>query len=372
MLNYDAIVIGLGAMGGAALREIASRGRSVLGIEQFAIGHARGSSHGETRIIRRAYFEHPDYVPLVNRAYAGWQQLEAECGRAFFHRVGLLMAGAPTGALIQGVRRTAAAHGLDIHDVSAADFALRFAGFRLPPQMSALFERDAGYLDVDDAVRAQIESARRFGAEVRENDPVLEWRAGPAGVEVRTARGTLSAGRLVIGAGAWSARALAPLILPLSVRRKVQLWFATSAYRADAGSPVFCYDTPAGFYYGFPAIGAPEIKVARHDGGDTADPDNVDRALHAADEQPVARFVADALPLAEPRAARHSVCLYTMTPDENFVVDLHPRHANVALACGFSGHGFKFAPAIGAALADLALEGRTSQPTGFLGIRRLL
>lgn len=420
----DVIVLGLGAMGGAALHHLAARGARVLGIERFAVGHDRGSSHGETRIIRKAYFEHPDYVPLLERAYGLWAALETATGERLFDRTGLLLVGAPDGEVVAGVRRARARHGLAVADVPAADWAGRFGAFRCGEGMVGLFEADAGQLRVEACVRAHVAQARTLGARVVTGARVTGWSAEGGGVAVQTADGEVyRAGALVIAAGAWSAGVLADVGLPLVVRRRVQLWVgagsagtggggardgAGDAAGLDTGGPggggdawdggplslaggcpVFAYDLLEGFFYGFPARGG-RMKVACHwggagegdgdgggDGGDDVaaagggiDPDALDRSLRAADVAPVARFLARWVPGAGREVLAHSACMYTMTPDGHFVIDRHPRHANVCFAAGFSGHGFKFAPLVGSVLADLALEGRTGEAVGFLGVRR--
>lgn len=412
--SADVIVLGLGAMGGAALHHLAARGVRALGIEQFGVGHDRGSSHGETRIIRKAYFEHPDYVPLLERAYGLWAELETATGERLLDRTGLLLIGAPEGRVAAGVRRSRALHGLAVDDLVPAAVAARFPGLGCGNGMTGLFEADAGQLRVEACVRAHVARARALGAQVLAGERVTGWRADGGGVTVRTASAEHRAGSLVIAAGAWSARMLADLGLPLVVRRRVQLWFAAEdpALSLAGGCPVFAYDLPEGFFYGFPAREG-RMKVSCHsgagvgdgggaangvaggddgdggggdggahrasDGGEASgdgsagrdrevDPDGLDRSLRAADVAPVARFLADWVPGVGREPLAHSVCMYTLTPDEHFVIDRHPRHANVCFAAGFSGHGFKFAPLVGSVLADLATAGVTREAVGFLGL----
>ena len=370
-MTCDVIVLGVGAMGSAACWRMARRGLNVLGIEQFEPGHDRGSSHGQTRIIRKAYFEHPDYVPLVQRADALWQELERDSARRLLHRCGLVLCGRPEGVVMRGVERAAAAHGLALERLPADSLHERFRGLRCPPGQSleALFERDAGFLRVEESVCAMAEQARRGGATILTGRRVASWSATERGVIVRVDGETLSAATLVLAAGAWAARLLEPHGLPLSVRRKVQLWFRTTnpAHDLAHGAPVFAYDLPDGFFYGFPAIEPGRIKVALHTGGEpVANPDQLDRALHEGDAAPLRDFVAACLPGAGPAVEAHSACMYTMTPDEHFVIGPLPDQPRVLLAAGFSGHGFKFAPLVGEVLADLAAEGATAAPVGFM------
>lgn len=377
-MTYDAIVLGLGGMGSSAAFHLAQRGLRTLGLEQFAPAHDRGSSHGVTRIIRKAYFEHPAYVPLLHSAYREWEALEQQTGRKLFVRNGLLLVGHAEGQVLPGVRRAAREHGLDIREVPIGEVAERFPGFRPADETEALFERDAGYLLVEECVRAYLEAARRHGAELRFESAVESWRAEGREVAVTCAGEELRADRLVLCAGPWSGRLLgessgnAALGRRLSVRRKVQLWFGCSDRRYEPERfPVFCCDSKSGFFYGFPTVQPGRLKVAEHSGGQALDrADLLDRRLHAEDIAPVRRFVERCLPGVSNEVAAHSVCMYTMTPDEHFIIGRHPEFENVVLAAGFSGHGFKFAGVVGSILADLAIRGRTDEPIGFLEARR--
>lgn len=369
MARYDVIVLGLGGMGSAACFHLARRGARVLGLDQFDPLHARGSSHGQTRICRKAYFEHPDYVPLLHAAYDCWDELAALSQRTLFHRVGLLMIGAPQSELISGVERARAQHSLRIDTLDPERLAPEFSPFRPPPAYSVLFERDAGYLLVEECVKASLDQARLHGAALRFRAPVSGWSADGQGVRVRTENETFDADRLVIAAGAWSGRMLRDMGLPLEVRRKVQLWFTATdpACSIEAGCPVFAYDDGQGFYYGFPSLDAAEMKIAEHSGREVVlDPDTVDRELRSADAARVAAFIRRVLPGVDPTPSRHSVCLYTMSADGHFVIDCAPQSERVVFAAGFSGHGFKFAGLIGSVLADLTLTGATRHPIGFL------
>lgn len=359
---FELIVVGAGAMGAAAAWHAAQRGLRVLALEQFSIAHDRGSSHGDTRICRRAYFEHPQYVPLADRAYQGWADLESAVGRTLFERVGLIFGGPADGMVVAGVQRAAGLHGVRIETLAPAERARRFGMFRVPDEHVVLHEPDAGFLHVERCVAAFAEAARAAGAEIRPQTRVVGWRPDGDGVCVELPDGVIRGARLIIAAGAWSPRELAALGLPLRVRRKMQLWFPTSDARlsAAAGCPVFGFETAGRFFYGSPSLDGRVLKIAEHTGGeDVVDPDDPGGDLREADVSAVAPFVSAYFPTVEPRPARHSVCMYTMTPDEHFVVDLHPRCPRVALAGGFSGHGFKFAPVIGEALVELVTQGRS-------------
>jgi sarcosine oxidase len=370
--HYDVIVLGVGGMGSAALFELAQRGRRVLGLEQFIPGHDRGSSHGQTRVIRKAYYEHPDYVPLLRRAYERWYDLEQRCGQRLFVECGCLSIGRSDGELVPGVRRAAAEHGLLVESLSAAELRRRFPAFRFGDDMVAVLERDAGFLFVEECVRANAEEARRLGAELRENEPAVTWEAAAGGIVVRTAKNTFAADRLVITAGAWAGRILADLGLPLTVLRKVLLWFDTSdpaALRRDV-FPIYMAETAAGFYYGFSVIDGLGHKIARHDGGEVADPTTLDRTATAADAEDCRNFLQAHLPAANGPLRDGRVCMYTVTPDHHFVIDRHPEYPQVVIAGGFSGHGFKFASVVGEVLADLVENGRSGLPIDRFRITR--
>jgi sarcosine oxidase len=369
---YDAIVLGLGGMGSAALFELARRGRRVLGLDQFAPGHDRGSSHGQTRVIRKAYYEHPDYVPLLRRAYERWYDLEQRCGRRLFVECGCLSIGPPSGEVVPGVLRAAAEHHLPVEALSAADLRRQFPPFRFGDDVSAVLERDAGYLYVEECVRAHADEARRLGADVRPDEPAVSWEAVVGGVRVRSKKAEYAADRLVITAGAWAGRVLADLHLPLTVLRKVLLWFDTAdpaGLRRDV-FPIYMAETPGGFYYGFPVIDGLGHKVARHDDGAAADPATLNRVVSAADAEECAAFLRAHLPAAAGPLHDGRVCMYTVTPDHHFVIDRHPEWPQVIIAAGFSGHGFKFASVVGEVLADLAETGSTGLPVGMFRLDR--
>jgi sarcosine oxidase len=369
----DVIVVGLGAMGGSALYHLARRGVRALGIDRFGVPNDRGSSHGVTRLIRKAYFEHPDYVPLLYRAAAWWEMLERKSGKQLLRRTGLVLFGPPDGVVISGVRRAAAEHRLGIEELDGEDAARRFPSFRAPASTTAVYEADAGCLAAEECVRTLVELAGRHGATTVIGETVRQWSADARGVEVLTDRQRYRAGGLVVAGGPWSSGLLADLKLPLQVVRKAVVWFprAEAGLRADQGCPVFGFDLPEGFFYGFPVIDPEGLKVSDHRGGDkVAAADELDRELHPTDAAPLQWFVQTHLTGVEPTIGRYSICMYTMTPDEHFLVDLHPVHRNVAIAAGFSGHGFKFASIIGSVLADLVVDGRTSEPVEFLRLNR--
>lgn len=361
--TFDVIVLGVGGVGSAACFELARRGRRVLGLEQFDLAHSRGSSHGHTRIIRQAYHEHPDYVPLVRRAYSRWYDLEQRTGRHLLTECACLNVGPAAGPTVMGARASARKHGLQVLELAADKIMKTFPQFRFPEGYAGVLEASAGFLFVEACVRAHVDAAISLGAEIHENEPVLEWKAVGDGVEVRTAKETYHAARLVVTAGAWATKLLADLGVPLTVMRQVLLWFGVTGrehlFRRDS-FPIFIAETPDGYFYGLPAIDSYGLKVAAHQNAPRLPgPDGVDWAGSAADEPPVRSFLEQYIPSAAGTVTKTQVCMYTMTPDGHFVIDRHPHYPQVSVACGFSGHGFKFASAVGEVLADLADHGRT-------------
>jgi len=365
MPTFDVIVLGLGGMGSATVCECARRGQRVLGIEQFPLVHDRGSSHGQTRVIRQAYYEHPDYVPLLRRAYEKWYDLEQHSGSRLFVECGVLSISPPGGEVVAGVTQAAQTHGISIESLSSRDIKRRFPEFRVPGDSHGAFEPHAGYLHVEDCVRAHLDAARAAGAMLRSEERVIRWQATAAGVEVETTHGHYSADRLVITAGAWAGQVLSQLGLPLNVLRKALLWFEVaepSRMRRDR-FPIYMVESPNGFYYGFPVSDSRGHKLARHDGGRLVeDPLCPVREPLPEDEADCRQFLETYLPAAAGQLRHHAVCLYTMTPDQHFILDVHPEHSRVVLGAGFSGHGFKFASAVGEILADLSESGRSPLP----------
>jgi sarcosine oxidase len=369
---YDAIVLGVGGVGSAALFHLAGRGAKVLGLDRFSPGHDRGSSHGRTRIIRQAYFEHPDYVPLLFRAYELWDDLGTRRGSALRHEIGVLQVGPPESSVLSGVCDSARQHRLDIDELDAREIQERFPGFRADEGWQGVFERRAGYLDVEACVVAHAEEAVKVGAELQTRVEVRCWSSKPDFIEVETTAGRFESNRLVVTAGPWAPQLLRDLGVPLEVRRKPQFWYpAPDEYRADRGCPAYLFDLPNGIFYGLPAIGDFGLKAAEHTGGAiVTDPLNLSRVLNHNDQDRIEQFLSAYLPGVGRPCTQHSVCMYTLTPDEHFLVDLHPAEERIAFAAGLSGHGFKFTCVLGEALADLALCGSTELPIGFLSLKR--
>lgn len=369
--KYSTIVVGCGGAGSAALYHLARRGESVLGIEQFEIGHDRGSSHGETRVIRMAYFEHPDYVPLLQQSYSLWRELERQTGRHLFHETGLIEVGPADGIVVPGVLDSAQQYGLPVERWSRKDLQDRAPMLRLPAGLEIVFEKRAGYLLVEESVRAHVHAARQFGAEIAAPCAVQQIEQRADGLRVVTEYGSFESERLVICGGAWARTLMGQtsVSLPLTILRKVLHWFPVrdERYRADHGFPVFFYEHDGKFIYGFPSIDGSELKVAQHSGGVAVEnPDRLDRADDVSEREVVEAFVRTYMPGLGGHATRQDICMYTMTPDEHFIVDRHPDDPRIAYVCGLSGHGFKFTPVLGQMVSQLVLDGQTDSPAEFL------
>jgi monomeric sarcosine oxidase len=370
MRRFDVIVAGAGGMGTAAAAHLARRGVGVLALDRFPPGHGRGSSHGQTRLIRLAYFEHPDYVPLLRRARDLWRDLERETGASLLTECGLLSSGPADGDVIAGTLRSAHDHGLAIERMTPHAAMARWPGFAIPDDWTSVFEREAGHLAVEACVRAHADVAVRHGATIEADHEIRGWRIEGELVVVETSRESLGCGRLVLCPGPWAADLLRLPKIPFSVLRKSLFWYAPTAGLAPheaACLPAFAFDTPGGFFYGFPMLDARGIKVAEHTSGrDVADPLVVDRRIDDSEQATIEGWLTDHMPGVGRRRTAHEVCLYTMSPDHHFVIGLHPEHPQVSIAAGFSGHGFKFASVIGEILADLATLGSTPHPVTFL------
>ena len=375
---FDAIVVGLGGMGSAAAYHLARRGKKVLGLERHAPAHDRGSSHGESRIIRQAYFEGAEYVPLLFRAYDLWEDLERETGEDLMTLCGGLFIGPEGGELVPGSAASADEHGLPYEMLDASELKRRFPIFEPGPETVALFERRAGFVRPERTVRAHLDRAASLGADLRFGERVISWEATDSGVKVRTEGGLFEAERLVVAAGAWAGELLSDLGLPLEVTRQILFWFrpggATGAF-APGRLPIWIYEPDDGnMFYSFPAVdGTDTVKVAffRADGTPT-DPNTIDREVHKDEVDFIRRYLGRHVPALDGDLVGARTCMYTNTPDRHFVVSAHPDHPQVAVAAGFSGHGYKFCSVIGEILADLTIEDGTGHPVDLFSPARLI
>jgi monomeric sarcosine oxidase len=378
--HYDIAVIGLGTMGSFAAVELARRGFSVAGFDQFTPPHGRGSHSGGTRIYRLAYPEGTGYVPLAQRAGLLWEQAAEQMGTQLLHRTGMLYMGPPGEALLREVQASAAANRLEVETLSADEVRHRYPAFEIPEEYSGLFDVHAGWLDVDASITFSHAYARSLGAQCFFEQPVKGWDATAHEVRVHLENDTITVSSLIITAGAWAGKLLRDLQLPLAVKRKVLAWFDPLAPELFAVDRLPIFTFPENFTYGFPNVPGLGVKMAEHIGGTfLPNADSPVAPPGPADLDPIAAIAAKYMPRlaggyhqARSRLLHSAICLYTMTPDDDFIVDRHPEFRNVVFAAGFSGHGFKFAPVIALALADLVLHGQTSLPIDFLSLDRLL
>lgn len=375
-------VVGLGGMGAMAAASLATRGVRVIGLDARRPPHDAGSSHGGSRVARTAYFEHPDYVPLLREAFDGWRRIEHDTGRRCLHRSGVLLLGGPRSEVIAASRSSARMHGIRVEDLAPAEVRRRWPLFRLPDDVEGLLEPDAGFVVPEHGVEAGLEIAAGAGADLRFDTAVTSIDADDDRAVIHAGGDAIPVDRVVVAAGAWTSRLLPTLAAActLEPQRKVIVWCRPrSTVAAAFGSdrmPAWLLDDGGAFgdgvYYAVPTwpgqIGPAGVKVGFHGPGPVVDPEAPDRE---ADRRLVARFdrdLASILPDALEPAHASATCLYTMTPDRHFVIDRLPTAGSIVVAAGFSGHGYKFAPVIGDILADLAIGGDTRHPTAFLGL----
>ena len=369
--RWDAIVVGCGVMGASVSYKLASRGLRVLNLERFGVNNRSGSSHGNTRIIRLAYYEDQRYVPLLRRAFQSWRETEAKSGKKLLQITGGLMIGKEKGELIQGVLRSAETHGLPCEVLSPAKAEVRFPAFTLGEEYMAVFEPNAGVLFAEECVRAFVGLGSEAGCEFRFSEQVKAWRSGPEGVEVRTSNGTQVASKVVFCAGAWNGQLLQDLV-PLQCERQVPLWFSSGGLDtfSPPKMPIFIMEEEKGvFYYGTPDVGH-GVKVARTHGGEVSEPDDVRREVTEHDVAPVREFISRRMTKLDGPPIASTTCIYSNTPDLNFAVGAHPADPRVVVVSACSGHGFKFASVMGEIAADLATDRKPPFDISFLNPRR--
>ncbi|MFL5471857.1 MAG: N-methyl-L-tryptophan oxidase [Gemmatimonadales bacterium] len=373
MTQYDVIVVGLGGMGSATLFHLARRGLRVLGLERYDLLHEYGSSHGLTRIIRLAYWEHPGYVALLRRSYQLWRELERLSGERLLHITGSIDGGPVNGPVFTGALRSSEQHGLPHEVMDGAELNRRFPGYRLPNEIQCLYQPEGGFLLPERCNLAHVNAALAAGAQVRYREPVVAWGVSEGHCWVRTTRERYQAGRLVIAAGPWASK-LVPELAGLAVpERQVLAWL--QPIRPERFTPevfpVFYIELEEGRYYGFPSFLVPGFKFGRyHHRREQVDPDHMNREPDQEDERLLRAFAERYFPDAAGPTLMLKTCLFTNSPDEHFILDRHPNHSEVTLAAGFSGHGYKFCSVVGEIMADLAEKGETRHDIGFLGLKR--
>ncbi|MGW5473058.1 N-methyl-L-tryptophan oxidase [Streptomyces chartreusis] len=377
--TYDVIVIGLGGMGSAAAHHLSARGARVLGLEKFGPVHDRGSSHGGSRITRQSYFEDSAYVPLLLRAYELYDDLERATGRDIATLCGGVMLGLPDSRTVAGSLSSAREWDLPHEMLDAKEIRRRFPTLAPKDGEVALYERRAGFLRPENTVAAHLQLATRQGADLHFDEPMTRWEPYRDGLRVHTAENTYTAGQLVICPGAWAPQLLADLRVPFSIERQVMYWFqprrGTDPF-LPAHHPVYIWENSAGVHvYGFPAIDGPDAgaKVAFFHKGEATTPETIDRTVHEDEIRAMADHLSGCVPDLPGTLLKGVTCMFSNTADEHFVIARHPAHPDsVTVACGFSGHGFKFVPVVGEILADLALTGATEHPIGLFDPARLI
>ncbi|MFJ8511836.1 N-methyl-L-tryptophan oxidase [Lysinibacillus xylanilyticus] len=368
---YDVIVIGAGSMGMATGYNLAKAGKNVLMLDAFNPPHEEGSHHGETRIIRFAYGEGASYVPFVKRAGELWKELEALTNEALFLQTGVMNVGEETHTFIQNVKKSARLYDLTLEQYSAAEAMEKWPGLSLPENFVACFEPTAGVLRVEACIRAYKKLALEAGATLHTNEKVRNIKAGEI-VSVQTANNIYEAKHLVVTAGAWATELLqtVDITIPVTPTRKTFAWFEADEhlYHEDI-FPAYCFEFADSAYYGFPSIDGVGLKLGRHDGGDGINPNDPLRPFDEQDALDLRNFINRFMP--QHGALKFGKpCKYSMTPDEDFIIDLLPEHQNIVIAAGFSGHGFKFSSAVGEVLADLTLNGKSKQDLSLFKLSR--
>ncbi len=378
--KYDVIVLGVGSMGSSTCYQLAKKGFKVLGLEQFDIPHELGSHAGQSRIIRKAYGEGSDYVPLLERAYQNWKTLESETGSQVYYKTGLMYFGVQDDPFLKTVKNSSAKYKIPVDHLSVAECDRKYPQFKLPENFQRLEEPDAGFITPERSILLFVEQAILKGAVIRTKEKVLEWKCENGRVTVVTNRGTYQANKLVITAGPWAGKMIPSLASKLTITRQAVAWMKPKKWDNFALGKFPCWILEKGEYdfYGFPILpvgtfGGPlGLKLALHfPGADATDPDAVNRDRKESDEKTLIEFLNQFIPDGYENTLVMKTCLYTNSPDQNFIIDYLPEFdKNVVFATGFSGHGFKFVSVVGEILADLAMKGSTPLPIGFLNAKR--
>ena len=379
--HFDVIVIGVGSMGSSACYHLARRGYKVLGLEKFRIGHENGAHTGQSRIIRKAYFEAPEYVPLLESAYKNWKDFENETGEKIYFQTGLLYMGQPGHALMKGMKQSAGLYHVPVESLSAKDVKKKFPAFHVPPGFEVVLEPGAGFIPPEKTIRLFAEHAQKAGAEIHTKENVMRWEVKGNHCIVTSGKREYTCDRLIITAGPWTGKMIPALQNKLSVTRQFIAWVKMKNERSFEWGKFPCWmiadDEKPGAYYGFPSLptdqfGEPAgMKIAHHFPGQQTDPDQVNRQAVPEDEKNIEYALQKYFPGSFDSIISSKTCLYANSPDEHFMIDFLPGYdEKVVIACGFSGHGFKFVSLIGPVLADLAMTGKTIPGINFLKLER--
>jgi sarcosine oxidase len=376
MAVCDVAIVGLGAMGSAALYHLASRGQRVIGIERATPGHIGGSSHGESRIIRMAYFEHPSYVPLLRRAYENWLTLERVTGAKLMTITGILEAGIPGSAVVQGSLAAARLHDLPHEILSARQVSERFPAFKFPADWDAVFQPDGGFLRPELAIDTHIAAGVASGADIRTNTIVSSITPISGGVRLATADGAvIEAGSVIVSAGAWIGELFPALMPHLRLTRQALGWFdpVQPVLVGPDHFPVFLLESKDDVIYGFPDFAGTGVKAASHmHGRPLSCADAALQDANVADANRISNMLTRYVPAAAGPVRTLKTCIYTNTPDQDFILGPHAAYPQIVLASPCSGHGFKFASVIGEILADLATLGTTPHDISRFRLDRLV
>ncbi|OJJ20258.1 hypothetical protein BKI52_17480 [marine bacterium AO1-C] len=387
-MHYQTIVIGIGSMGAATTYYLAQQGVKVLGLEQFSIVHENGSHAGQSRIIRKAYAEHPDYVPLLRKAYENWAKFEQITGQTFFNNTGLAYFGLPNAPFIHGVKTSAKEHQIPIQAYVQQEGRVKFPWFNIPNEYEVVWEPEAGYVTPERTIASFAQQAQKAGAILHENEIVQDWQLKGTQIEVTTNKATYTAEKLIITAGAYAPQLLSNFEKPLQITRQLLAWIQPLEPIDLSALPCWVFEIPGvdGIYYGFPEVKAPWLsedsaqvsgfKIAHHTRGQVLTNDQLsfaaDEAYIIQEKENLQKFSHTYFPALNGEFLAIKQCLYTYAPDEHFMIDYLPNtDRRVVVATGFSGHGFKFVPAIGEVLANLAMDNtETDELVDFLRLKR--
>lgn len=378
--HYDVIVVGAGSMGMAAGYYLARQGVKVLLVDAYDPPHDQGSHYGDTRIIRHAYGEGREYVPLALRSQVLWDELEKMTYHKIFMQTGAIGFGLKGNApFIDEAIASGKEYDLDVEHLTGAEVRERFPGLHVPDDYNAFYEPNSGFLFSENCIQAYRELAEFHGAELSVNNPVLDVKAYDDSVKVISKNGVFTADKLIISAGSWNGRIASKvgLNLPLVPTRQPVAWFKADETLFNANAfPTFMVEVPSGdnraIYYGFPTFGGCGVKVGRHEYVNAIDPDTMNREFgsNKKDEGHIRKFLDRFMPKASGTRKKGVICLYTRTSDGHFIIDKHPEHSHIMIAAGFSGHGFKFASVIGEILSQLTIAGETDHDISIFSLNR--
>lgn len=379
--DFEVIVIGVGSMGSSTCYHLAKNGVKVLGLEQFDIPNEKASHTGQSRIIRKAYYEHPDYVPLLERSYENWNSLEQEMGIQLYYKTGLIYFGKKEGEFMDSIRNCARQYHIELHQYSQIEQQKRYPQFILPDHYECLFEPEAGFVTPERAILAYCSMALKHGAQISTHEKTIKWKEHASGFSVTTDKRSYTCKKLILTAGAWINELSNQSVPNLKITQQWIGWVHTTFHANYERDKFPCWiieqEESKGIYYGFPSLpkipfGKPAgLKLGYHYPGHEINPDSPDMDASNLDKDLMIRILNRYMPGAYESINALKSCLYTNSADDHFIIDFDTENKNVIIATGFSGHGFKFASAVGEILTDLAIEGKTKHPIDFLKTDRL-